>query len=134
MGRTEKYVVDLLEQTLGPAERGKRFDWAVGNVSSKTKRAVRLPFDAVWENRKLIVDVDEEQHTQETPFFDKKDRLTVSGVHRGEQRKQYDEKKRGEALIRGYKLVAISWPRTRKPKLEDSAELRAMLQREGVVP
>ena len=51
MGKTENYVIDLLEQLLGPAERGKRFDWAVGDPGPKTGRGQRLPFDAVWEQK-----------------------------------------------------------------------------------
>jgi hypothetical protein len=43
VGRTEKYVVGLLERILGPAERGsKRFEWARGDVSPRTRRAIRL--------------------------------------------------------------------------------------------
>jgi len=50
-----------------------------------------LPFDAVWETRKLIVEVDEDQHDEPTPILDKPDVITVSGVHRGQQRRIYDK-------------------------------------------
>jgi hypothetical protein len=111
MGRSERYAVNLLEQLLGPAEHGKRFEWATGDLSPKTGRAERLPFDAVWEDRKLIVEVDEEQHHEATPLFDKPHRLTVNGVHRGEQRRIYDERKRAAAIAHRYRLVAIRWSR-----------------------
>jgi hypothetical protein len=67
VGRTEKYVVGLLEQLLGPKDATNTFDWAVGDVSEKTGRARRLPFDAVWRERRLIVEVDEEQHGAPSP-------------------------------------------------------------------
>jgi hypothetical protein len=35
----------------------------------------------------------ESQHSRETLFFDKPDKLTVSGVHRGAQRRLYDERR-----------------------------------------
>jgi hypothetical protein len=132
MGRTEKYIVSLLERLLGPAERGKRFEWALGDVSPKTLRAARLPFDAVWEDRRLIIEVDEDQHRDATPLFDKPDRMTVSGIHRGEQRRLYDERKRSAARARGYTLIAIAWSRGRKPLATDLAELAAILAAAGV--
>jgi hypothetical protein len=135
MGRTERYVVSLLEQLLGPAERGKRFEWAVGDISPKTGRAARLPFDAVWEARKLIVEVDEEQHHEATPLFDKPDHMTVSGVHRGEQRRIYDERKRAAAVVQGYRLVAIRWSRRAKRDPSDLERVRAMLMAaDGMLP
>src|SRR5262245_10821555 len=117
MPRTERYVVGLLEGLLGPAERGKRFAWALGDVSAKTGRAVRLPFHAVSEARRLIVEVDDEQHREATAFFDKPHRLTVSGVHRGEQRRRYDERKRAAARAQGYLLIEVPWSRYRPPRL-----------------
>lgn len=133
MGRTERYVLDLVEQILGPAERGKRFEWALGDPSPKTGRQARLPFDAVWEHRRLIIEVDEDQHTEATLIFDKPHRMTVSGVHRGEQRRLYDERKRAAARAQGYRLVAIAWSRRRKPRPDDLAEIRRLLEEAGVV-
>jgi very-short-patch-repair endonuclease len=132
MPRTERYVVGILEQLLGPAEHGKRFPWAVGDVSAKTGRAARLPFDAVWESRKLIVEVDEDQHRAPEPFFDKPHRLTVSGVHRGEQRRRYDARKRAAAVVQGYQLVVIEWSRKRPQLSQDLHELRDLLAKEGL--
>ena len=103
MGRTEQYVLSLVERIVGPGERGKRFDWARGDVSPVTGLSLPLPFDRVWEHLKLIVEVDEDQHTEATAFFDKPDRMTVSGVHRGEQRRRYDERKRAAARAQDYR-------------------------------
>lgn len=113
MGRTETYVVSLLERLLGPVERGKRYEWARGDASPRTGRSAMLPFDAVWEQRLLIIEIDEDQHREATPLFDKPDRLTVSGVHRGEQRRVYDARKRSAAAARGYRFIAIEWSRRR---------------------
>jgi hypothetical protein len=133
MPRTEHYVVGLLEQLLGPAERSKRFGWALGDVSAKTGRAVCLPFDAVWEARRLIVEVDEEQHREATAFFDKPARLTVSGVHRGEQRRRYDERKRAAARTEGYLVIALAWSRRRRQDAPVDRELLlARLRAEGL--
>lgn len=133
MGRTESYVVSLLVQLLGPVERGKRYEWARGDASDKTGRSAMLPFDAVWEKRLLIIEIDEDQHREATPLFDKPDRLTVSGVHRGEQRRVYDARKRSAAIARGYRVIAIEWSRRRRPQPTDLAELSARLIAEGVV-
>lgn len=133
MGRTESYVVALLERLLGPVERGKRFDWARGDASPRTGRRAMLPFDAVWEVRKLIVEIDEDQHREATPLFDKPDRMTVSGVHRGEQRRAYDARKRSAAKTAGYQVIAIEWSRRRRPQRTDLDELRVLLVAEGVV-
>jgi hypothetical protein len=133
MGRTESYVVSLLERLLGPVERGKRYTWARGDASPTTGRSAMLPFDAVWERRLLIVEIDEDQHREATPLFDKPHRLTVSGVHRGKQRRVYDARKRSAAAARGYRIVAIEWSRRRRPQATDLDELRARLVAEGVV-
>ncbi len=133
MGRTAKYVLELVETILGPSEREKRFEWALGDPSPKTQRRATLPFDAVWEARKLIIEVDEDQHREGTPHFDKPDIVTVSGVHRGEQRKIYDARKRQEASARGYKVITLQWSRRRPRRTaEDLAEIRKLLPVGGV--
>jgi very-short-patch-repair endonuclease len=134
MPRTERYVIGLVEQVLGSADRVRRFSWAVGDPSPTTGLKVQLPFDGVWEERKLIVEVDEEQHSEATPFFDKTHKMTVSGVHRGEQRRLYDKRKRAAAIAQGYKLIAIPWSRKRKPQPGDSDEILRILQENGIVP
>ena len=68
---------------------------------------VRLPVDAYWSDLNLVVEVYERQHDEPVAHFDKPDRLTVSGVHRGEQRRIYDERRRLEVPAHGLKLVII---------------------------
>src|SRR4051812_16917668 len=117
MGRTANYVIDLLAEVLGEEpEREKRFNWALGDVSAKTGRQVALPFDAVWESRRLIVEVDENQHFEAVEFWDKPDVVTVSGVSRGDQRGIYDARKRTAAREQRYTVVEIPWEREPKPE------------------
>src|SRR5712692_5632867 len=106
MGAVATYVIGLCTDLIGESpELEKRFAWALGDVSRKTMRAVRLPFGAVWESRKLIIEVDEDQHRRPVGHFDKPDLITVSGVHRGEQRRIYADRKRAAARAHGYTVV-----------------------------
>lgn len=130
-------MIDLLAEILDEEpERERRFPWACGDPSLKTGRAVQLPFDAVWESRGLIVEVDEDQHRRPVRFWDKPHVLTVSGVHRGEQRRLYDERKRAAAHEHSYLMVVIEWERRPPPvqrdKTVDSARLSAILASAGV--
>lgn len=104
----EHYVLDLCEQVLGSrASRQHRFDWLLGDTSPSTGRTVRLPVDAYWPDLGLVVEFRESQHFEATPFFDKPDRLTVSGVDRGEQRRKYDERRDVDIPSHGLRLVVI---------------------------
>ena len=134
MGKTANYVITILQTLLGPCEREKRFPWALGDVSPTTHRAMPLPFDAVWESRKLIVEIDEDQHGEATPLFDKPNRLTVSGVHRGEQRRIYDARKRDTAIANGYLIVRVPWSRRRRQAQGDTEEIRTVLEDAGIQP
>jgi hypothetical protein len=78
------------------------------------------------------LEVDEDQHRAPAPFFDKPHRLTVSGVHRGEQRRRYDARKRAAAVAQGYQLVVIEWSRKRPQVSQDLHELRDLLAKEGL--
>lgn len=132
MGAIEDHVVSLLAEILGEEpERGKRFPWALGDPSPNTGRQIPLPFDAVWESRRLIVEVDEDQHRRPVEFWDKSDRVTVSGVHRGEQRRIYDLRKRESARAQGYSVLEVEWARRPVPALrdrqQDIARLRELL-------
>jgi hypothetical protein len=138
VGQVANYVIDLLAEILAEEpEREARYGWALGDVSKKTGRQAQLPFDAVWESRRLIVEVDEDQHRHPVQFWDKPDRLTVSGVHRGEQRRIYDLRKRAAAREQGYRVVEIAWerrpPPARRNRDEDRRRLRELLSEAGVL-
>lgn len=130
IGAVASYVIDLLTELLGePPEREKRYAWALGDVSPKTGRAVRLPFDAVWESRRLIIEIDEDQHRNSVPIFDKPETMTVSGIPRDEQRALYAERKRSAARIEGYLVVEIPWERRPRPPRRDHVADRMLLRR-----
>lgn len=104
----EVYVLNLCDRALGAAgSRQHRFEWLLGDPG-KSGRRVRLPVDAYWASARLVVEYRERQHDQPVPHFDKPERLTVSGVHRGIQRALYDAR-RDELIPRqGIRLVVIT--------------------------
>lgn len=110
MARTESdeaYVLDLCDEVLqSNGLRQHRFDWLLGDPG-KSGRQVRLPVDAFWPEHGLVVEYRERQHDEAVPHFDKPDRLTVSGVHRGLQRALYDRRREELIPVHGLRLVVI---------------------------
>lgn len=107
--KDEDYVLDLCDEVLNRvASRQHRFDFLLGDVNAKGF-AAKLPVDAYYEDLKLVIEYREQQHTEAVSFFDKPDRITVSGVHRGGQRKIYDERRRVLIPQNGLALVEISY-------------------------
>lgn len=105
-GSDEHYVLDLCDEVLGlPGRRQATFDWLRGDPSPARPLGKKLPVDSLWPDLALVVEFQEEQHTQPSPFFDR--RHTVSGVGRREQRKIYDERKRILVPEHGLNLVVI---------------------------
>lgn len=104
----ERYVLALCDEALGVGgERQRTFDWLLGDESAKTGRRKPLPVDAYWPTLRLVVEFNERQHTEAVAHFDKPDRLTVSGVHRGVQRRIYDDRRRDFIPKQGLRLVII---------------------------
>lgn len=102
----EHYALDLCDEVLGvPGIRQARLDWLRGDPAPRLPRGVKLPVDGYWPDLGLVVEFQEEQHSQPSPFFDR--RHTVSGMGRGEQRRLYDERKRILIPEHGLKLVVI---------------------------
>ncbi|MFD8422537.1 hypothetical protein [Streptomyces sp. NPDC059466] len=133
----EAYVVGLCDQVLGEAASTQhKFDWLLGDPGTGGRRA-KLPVDAYWPGHQLVVEYRELQHDRPTPHFDKPDRLTVSGVHRGEQRALYDARRDTEIPARGLRLVVIrpsdldadGRGRLRRSQEADLAVLRQLLAR-----
>ena len=105
----ENYVIGPCEEILGqPAQRQHSFDWLRGDPAPpRYPHGRTLPVDGYWPDLKLVVEFHERQHTEPVAFFDKPDRLTISGVPRGEQRRLYDAR-RVELIPRhGLRLVII---------------------------
>jgi hypothetical protein len=105
----EYYVIDLCDEVLGVAAlRQHRFPWLLGDVSPTTGRRAPLSVDAYWPDLNLVVEFYERQHEGAVTFFDKPDRLTVSGMHRGLQRALYDERRCELIPQHGIGLVIVT--------------------------
>lgn len=104
-GRSDEgYVIDLCDEILGrPSRRHHRFAFLHGDAGTP------LPVDAYYPDLMLVVEYRERQHTQSVPHFDKPHRMTVSGVHRGEQRRLYDQRRRDVLPQWGIQLVEIDY-------------------------
>jgi len=59
--------------------RQHRFDWLRGDPFAG-REGVGLPVDAYYPQRRIVVEYRGRQHETPVPFFDKPDRMTVSGV------------------------------------------------------
>ncbi|WP_241829918.1 hypothetical protein [Parafrankia colletiae] len=142
MGRDdsdETYVIELCNTVLGEqAATQHRFEWLLGDPSANGRR-VMLPVDGYWPGHQLVVEYRELQHDQPVAHFDKPDRLTVSGVHRGEQRALYDAQRDSEIPAHGLRLVVIrpgdldsdSRGRLRRRADADLEVVRTLLARES---
>ncbi|KND25163.1 hypothetical protein [Streptomyces anulatus] len=138
-GSDETYVVGLCNRILGESALTQhRFDWLLGDPGAGGLR-VKLPVDAYWPGHQLVVEYRELQHDQLTPHFDKPDRLTVSGVHRGKQRALYDARRDTGIPAQGLRLVIIrpsdldadNRGRLRRSEESDLAALQKILARDS---
>lgn len=81
----------------------------------------------------LIVEVNEDQHRTPVAHFDKPDRLTVSGVHRGHQRRLYDLRKVEAARAAGYTVVVVPWQHSwRRDEDRDRERLNTIMADGGI--
>lgn len=90
-GKDEHYILDLCDELLNlKGERQKRFEFLVGDLHRNCRTRTKLPCDIFYQEHQLVIEYNEKQHTSAVPHFDKPNLMTVSGVNRREQRKQYD--------------------------------------------
>ncbi len=76
----ENYVIDLCDKVLKQrASRQRRFAFLTGDPNGKGF-AAKLPVDAYYDKLKLVIEFRERQHTESVTFFDKPDKMTVSGI------------------------------------------------------
>lgn len=102
--RDEDYVLDLCDEVLKvKGSRQHRFDFLKGDSGRQ------LPVDIYYEDLKLVVEYREYQHSNAVKYFDKPDKLTVSGVHRGEQRIIYDHRRRDVLPANKIQLIEIDY-------------------------
>lgn len=106
----EYYIIDLCDEILQlKASRQHTFDFLEGDLHKNGVTRTKLPLDAYYLSLNLVVEYLERQHTEEVSLFDKPDRLTVSGVSRGEQRKKYDERRRKVLKSKEIGLVEVDY-------------------------
>lgn len=108
-GRDEHYVLNFCDIILGiVGSRQHRFDFLLGDPGVMGK-SVRLPVDIYYAELSLVIEYCELQHSEAVRIFDKPSKMTVSGVHRGQQRKIYDERRRTVLREHGIRVVEISY-------------------------
>ncbi|MFA6186848.1 MAG: hypothetical protein WC770_06535 [Phycisphaerae bacterium] len=103
----EWYVIDLCDQILGQkGSRQHKFPFLLGDAGKNGKKR-KLPVDAYYRDLNLVIEYTEEQHRKPINHFDKPHIKTISGVHRGEQRKIYDQRRREVLPQNGIRLIEI---------------------------
>lgn len=102
--KDEHYILSLCDELLQEESlKQYKFDFLCGDTGRK------LPVDAYYKGKNLVIEYREKQHTESVCHFDKPDKITVSGVHRGEQRKIYDQRRRDVLPQHGINLIEISY-------------------------
>jgi hypothetical protein len=105
----ELYVLDLCDEVISKTGlRQHRFDFLLGDANAKGVCA-KLPVDIYYPDLNLVIEYKEQQHTKANKHFDKPDIFTVSGVHRGEQRKIYDQRRLEVLPQNGIEVIEISY-------------------------
>jgi hypothetical protein len=119
--RQEHYCAKLVSDALGRIEyrENYRFEFLRGNPTSKRPNGVKLPVDAYYPSRKLVLEFRERQHYTGHPFFD--GRITATGESRKEQRQKYDKKREDLLPANGIKLLVV-YDYQLKEKREDNLE------------
>lgn len=103
----EHYVIDLCDKILKKVgHRQHRFDFLLGDPGKSGKQTT-LPVDVYYPELNLVIEYKEYQHNNAISFFDKPDKLTLSGVSRGEQRRIYDQRRVEVLPEHGIKLIEI---------------------------
>jgi len=104
----EHYLLNLCDEVLGlPSSRQHKFEWLRGDFSEKKQSFSYLPVDGFWEPLGLVVEFAERQHDEAVKHFDKPSVMTVSGVHRGIQRRIYDQRRVELVPVNGINLLVI---------------------------
>jgi hypothetical protein len=107
--KDEHYILDICDKVLGlTSARQHKFDFLLGDLG-KNGKPRKLPVDSYYDKLKLVIEYCERQHTESVAHFDKPNKMTISGVHRGDQRKIYDERRRQVLPQNGIKLIELSY-------------------------
>lgn len=120
----EYYIISLCNKLLNSeASQQHRFDFLKGDTGRN------LPVDAYYEDRKLVIEYHERQHSESVSFFSKD--TTVSGVCRDEQRRIYDKRRMSEFPKHGIKVIVIDYSRfgtSRKIKRNHNKDIQIVKQ------
>lgn len=107
--KDEAYIINLCDELLNrKAQRQFKFDFLVGD-KGKNGSQRKLPVDAYYQELNLVIEYKESQHSESVAHFDKPNKITVSGVHRGMQRAIYDQRRRDVLPANEIKLIEISY-------------------------
>lgn len=105
----QDYVLLICDYVLQYASsREQKFDFLLGDPG-KNNKSRKLPVDAYYESLKLVIEYQEYQHYESTSFFDKPEKLTISGISRQEQRKIYDNRRKELLPLHGITLIEIPY-------------------------
>lgn len=133
--RDQDYILDLCDSIIKyNGLREHKFDLLIGDPG-RNGLARRLPVDAFYPNLQLVIEYQEKQHVKAVRHFDKPHRMTVSGVHRGEQRKLYDQRRRDVLPKMGISLLELCYTdfrhdaacRLKRDEEQDKAVIRRKL-------
>lgn len=100
----EYYVLNISDEVLG--ETGKHqysFPFLLSDANGPLK------VDIFYPNRQLVIEYREKQHYKDVPFFDKPEKMTISGVPRNIQRKIYDKRREDVLPKHGIDIVIIPY-------------------------
>ncbi|WP_199535555.1 hypothetical protein [Rhodohalobacter sp. SW132] len=138
----ENYILDLCDEVLGlRGFRQHRFDFLFGDLHRNGKTRTKLPCDIYYPDLDLVIEYNERQHTESIKHFDKPDKQTISGVHRGEQRLRYDERRRKVLPQHGIMVIDFSYfdfehngnRRLKRNKKRDLAIIKQTFESNGVL-
>lgn len=139
MPSDEHYILDICDDLLGEkGERQKCFDFLLGLPSLKTSRCAKLPVDAYYRSKALVIEYHETQHTNSVAFWNK---VTACGLTRDEQRQRYDKIRATDLPKNGYTLVVIDYKQfdtknngRLKRTDKDRDKVRQLLEAHGLLP
>jgi hypothetical protein len=136
--KDEDYIIDLCDEILGlKASRQHRFDFLLGDLHSNGVSRTKLPVDGYYAPKNLVIEFHERQHTEAVSHFDKPNKMTVSGVHRGKQRAKYEQLRRDLLPENGIQLVELDYSlfevtsqkKLMRNKKRDTEVLKAILNK-----
>ena len=118
----ERYCAKLVSDALGGIEYQEncRFDFLRGNPTPKQPNGVKLPVDAYYPSRKLVLEFREAQHYSDRFGF-RDGRITATGESRKEQRQKYDKRREDILPANGIKLLVV-YDYQLKGKVEEDFE------------